>query len=134
MKRENLRSNYEYHSGKASDVARQLAFAGIAVIWLFRVGAPADPQLPAQLIAPLFFFGLALGLDLLHYVVAAIIWSVFNRYKESQRSYASEDKSFDAPVWINVPALLLFWLKIITVVSAHVLLVASIAKQWSLFR
>ena len=37
MKIHELRSTYYEASGKVSDISRQLAFAGIAVIWVLRV-------------------------------------------------------------------------------------------------
>jgi len=36
MKLAQARGHYEYFSGKASDISRQLGFAGIALIWVFK--------------------------------------------------------------------------------------------------
>ena len=133
MKRKDLRDAYAYYSGKTSDISRQLAFAGIAVVWLFKTGLPQSPALPSELLAPLVFFGLALGLDLMHYVVSAAIWGTYNRYKEHQRAHISEDASFDAPLWMNWPGLVLYYCKLAAVLVAHCLLVGFIASQWLLF-
>ena len=35
---EKIKDTYETLSGKASDIFRQLSLAGIALIWLFKVG------------------------------------------------------------------------------------------------
>lgn len=133
MKRKDLRDRYEYHTGKASDVGRQLAFAGIAVVWLFRVGEPTSALFPPELLAPLVFFVLALGLDLAQYVVCSIVWGVYNRYREVRRSHIADDATFEAPVWINAPGLLFFWGKIASVGFAHFLLVKFVSDAWRVF-
>lgn len=67
------KNNYDYSSQKASEVTRQLAFAGIALVWIFKLGGE-NPKIPGELIAPTFCFALTLAFDLLHYVIATILW------------------------------------------------------------
>jgi hypothetical protein len=40
------KDSYEF-SGKASEISRQLAFAAIAVIWLFKTDTPTGNDYPA---------------------------------------------------------------------------------------
>ena len=133
MKRGVLLERYEFHSGKASDVARQLAFAGIATIWLFHVGDPSRPSLPKELAAPLLLLSAALALDFLQYLVCAAIWGSYHRMREWGRLHHADDKDVDAPGWINWPALALFWGKMITMVAAQILLIRFVAQQWRIF-
>lgn len=84
MKLSDYQKAYYEFSGKASDVARQLAFAGIALIWIFRVERPQAPRLPEQLLLPSALLVLALGADLLHYIVKTIIWGRFCRKEEKK--------------------------------------------------
>lgn len=41
MNREFIRENHQYLTGKASDIVRQLAFAALAVVWIFNSTGPA---------------------------------------------------------------------------------------------
>lgn len=73
MKLSDYKKDYQEFSGKASDVARQLAFAGIVLIWIFRVEGPQAQRLPEQLLLPSALLVLALGADLLQYILSTII-------------------------------------------------------------
>ncbi len=76
--------DYYFYTSKASEVNRQLAFAGIAIIWIFRNTNDNDPLIPIGLLYPLTFLTLSLGLDLLHYICGSIIWGEFFKAKEKQ--------------------------------------------------
>jgi len=41
MNLQDYRDDFYTYSGKASDISRQLAFAGIAIIWIFKKEVPA---------------------------------------------------------------------------------------------
>lgn len=63
MKLKDALENYYFHSGKTSDLVRQLALAGIAVIWLFKYEVTGVPKVPAQLLLPLGLIVCGLALD-----------------------------------------------------------------------
>ena len=48
MKLSDYRETYYEFSGKASDVTRQLAFAGIAIVWIFKIEEYLIHYLTAQ--------------------------------------------------------------------------------------
>jgi hypothetical protein len=56
------------HREAASGVIRQLAYAGIALAWMFRLDRADGPALPHQVVLPLFLLGLTLALDLLQHL------------------------------------------------------------------
>lgn len=136
MKLAEVRNDYYGFTSKASDVARQLAFAGIAVVWIFKAGDTAHPSIPGALLPPLLSFGVALGLDLLQYAFASAIWGIFSWRKERwiERHSATKDEEFQAPECLNWPALIFFWGKIAAAAIGHALLIAHIAKTWGLLR
>ena len=109
MKLQNALDNYYFHTGKVSDIVRQLAFAAIAVIWLFKAGDGRSISLPNELLQPLKLVVVCLALDLLQYVFGTIVWGIFHRMKE--RSGTSDSSDFKAPRSINWPALACFWSK-----------------------
>jgi hypothetical protein len=123
MKLSEYKKDYQWFSGKASDLSRHLAFAGIAVIWIFKIEGTQSPGVPKRLILPLIFFVTALGIDLLHYIVATIIWGSFHRYHERRLKGKKRDPDLTASKYFNWPALSLFSLKIILVIFAYVLMI-----------
>jgi hypothetical protein len=67
-----LKDFYEL-SGKASDISRQLAFAAIAVVWLFKTDTPTGQiTIPPDLIWPGILIVAALAADLLQYVAGSL--------------------------------------------------------------
>jgi hypothetical protein len=79
--------DYEYFSGKASDINRSLALAGLAAIWLLlkdtdilnKTDALVSTRLPKQLFLPFMCLLITLTLDLLHYIAGSAIWGMFHR-------------------------------------------------------
>jgi hypothetical protein len=120
---------YYDFSGKASDVGRSLAFAGIAVVWVFKTGSVAQVP-PRGLLLPLALFAVALLLDLLHYVVAAFIWGIFSRYKEKRLPEDKREEDFDAPPALNYPASVLFILKLLVLVVGYLFLIDYLLSLW----
>ena len=113
-----FRDSYSELSGIASEVSRQLGFAGIAVIWLFK----ADLSNLTFALAPeLYYAGifilLSLALDLLQYLFGSLIWGAFWRYKE--RNGATDNTKITAPFYFNWPAIVCFWTKLVFMVVAY---------------
>ena len=119
------RDAYYELSGKASDVARQLAFAGIALIWIFHPHDAGPVALPQPLLLPAALFVAGLGFDLLQYVTGALIWGAFHRYQEQHLGPGSK-KALSAPAWFNWPNLFFFWSKLALVLAAYGLLLRYI--------
>lgn len=111
MKLSDARENYYFYTGKVSEIGRQLAFAGIAIIWLFKL--EDENSLPLELIEPLRLIVASLAIDLAHYFYAALAWGVFHRVKE-KRLAASKmlDAEFLAPRAINWITIALYFAKI----------------------
>lgn len=77
---------YQLMSGKASDVGRQLSFAGIAIVWMFKPGNNLNLVMPGNLLIPLFLFSLSLFFDLLHDICSAVVWGCFHRIAEKRKA------------------------------------------------
>ena len=122
MKLSDVRQSYDYFSGRASDLARQLSFAGIAVIWVFRRETESGLAIPATLVWPALYFCAALAFDLLHYIVATIAWGTFHRINEMKLKKADADPALTAPRYINWPQTIFFLLKLVAVAIGYMLL------------
>jgi uncharacterized membrane protein len=122
-----IRDAFEEFSGKASEQSRQLALAGVAIIWILRVGTDAgDIKFSNALVRPLGGFALALGLDLFQYVYYTLLWGVINAVL--RRRHKNDEK--DVVIWPLVhwlPAIL-FYLKIALVVGSYVALLRYMAQ------
>ena len=51
-KLEQYKDEYQFFTGKTSDIIRGLAFAGIAVIWIFKYTDSGQIKIPDLLITP----------------------------------------------------------------------------------
>jgi hypothetical protein len=118
VKLQDYRDDFYTFSGKASDLNRQLGFAGIALIWLFKKDVGGSPTIPATLLLPSILIISSLTLDMLHYCVASIIWRCFYRGKEKAK--VGENVEIDHSIWLELPIWLLFVAKIVCVVVAYI--------------
>jgi hypothetical protein len=116
-------------SGKASDITRQLAFAAIAVIWLFKTDAPTgNITIPPDLIWPGILIVAALAADLLHYVAASLIWGGYALYLESKHIPGVERHSN----LLVLPIRALFVIKIALVIWAYILILLFLIRKLGL--
>jgi len=119
MKLSSYQEAYYTHSGNASSVSRQAAFAGIALIWVFNNKTGSEISLPTELLWPSLFLIVGLGLDVLQYITASAIWGIFHRVKEIQLG-AIPDPDVTAPPYLNWPALVFFWGKLAAISAGYV--------------
>lgn len=118
------RDIYVSASLKAGDISRQLGYAGVALIWLFKnQTSPASESfaLPQELYLPAALILSSLGMDLLQYVFKSAIWGFLQRRIENKYS-TDNSKEYLVAGWVNWPSLGLFWLKLLTMISAYALL------------
>jgi hypothetical protein len=126
MKLEGYRQAFYDFSGKLSDITRQLSFAGIAVIWLFKKDVSGIPTLPRDLILPLILLVLTLSFDYLHYLVGALIWR--HVYRSKEKSGIGEEEETEHSTWVESPIYLIFLVKIALLVSAYVWLLRYLIR------
>jgi hypothetical protein len=119
------------YTSKTSDVVRQLAFAGIAVIWLVRPdSSKAIHPIPSELTPVLALFGVALACDLLHYAASSLIWSVYYRIKI--RENLSENTPFEEPYWLPLPGWFFFVLKVLLLLVGWGWLAIYLVIRWQM--
>jgi hypothetical protein len=121
MKLSGVRDQYYFHSGKVSDIIRQMALAGIGLVWIFKFEENNQPKIPAELIPATVLIVIGLTLDFLQYVTATLMWAT--RARKLENKGTTDDQEVSLPDWINYPALLFFWTKIPVIVSAYAVLI-----------
>lgn len=113
-------------TGKLSGIIRNLAFAGIGLIWIFRNPDLTESILPQNLLLPLLFIVLCLISDVLQYLWRSI--SIYTVYKCKEVKYLKEKlkekeiSNITIPNFISVITWIFFWMKIIFIATAYVLL------------
>ena len=126
MKLDGIRSELAFYSGKVSDLARQLALAGIAVVWLFKVDrAGQTPAIPQELVAPMFLLVVTALADFLQYAYGTVAYHI--RYETAERQMKKDQLPADHNFKVSRVHVLrfmdvMFYLKIATVIIAYALL------------
>ena len=121
-------------TGKASDVIRQLGFAGFAITWVFASVSTTGPNAQRFFVPPAFVpaavcFGLGLIADALQYVVQAVAWRRLHALADA--STKSVDDEYSVPDTIDVWPQRLFLMKAALVAVGYVLyLVALVMAVW----
>jgi hypothetical protein len=115
MKRPNARAAYEDFSRSTSDKVRELAFAALGVVWIFR--PDGSIQLPRPLLWAATFAVVSLALDLLQSLYGTVAWGVFHRRKEHEG--LSDEVEFKAPHQINWPTNSLFAGKVVALAVSY---------------
>jgi hypothetical protein len=103
---------------------RQFAFAGIAIVWIFKIDKPKDHLIPAELFIPLLFLVVALAFDFLQNLIGAFIWFLF--YRHHEKLGHGEEFDTKANGWVTVPIWCFFGLKIIMLMIAYYFIVLNI--------
>lgn len=130
MKLSGYRDTYYEFTGIASELSRKLSFAGIAVIWIFKINSQPVPTVPEELFLPLTLFVVTLFIDLLQYTFASTIWGLFQWYQERQLSNINNDPELSAPKYFKLPQLLCFMSKLLVLLTAYILLIRFILAKW----
>ena len=98
------------------------------MVWIFRGNTPNGAVIPERLLCALGLFVLALSFDLLQYIAGVITWQTFCQYKERSLEKPEDNPELTAPSWVNFPAMTLFWLKILSVIVAYVIVLTYCAR------
>ena len=120
MRLSQIREAYEELSGKLSDVNRQLAFAGIGIIWIFKITDDHSPIIPNELLEPVIFLIISLALDLCQSLIQTFTWYIYYLWKhynnDDEEQIVHEPESFNCIPWL----FLLF--KVIALITAYIYL------------
>ncbi len=93
---ENILKAHEVLTGKLGDVNRQLVFAGIGILWIFKFSTPAGTlSLPPELHVPAMLFVASLTADLLQYAYSSVLYSImFHVYEYNLKKQSTNKEEF----------------------------------------
>lgn len=112
-------------TGKASEIIRQSALSGIALIWIFKTEVNGKTIIPLDLLIAGLWIITVLIFDLLQYLVGAKLWALLRDHKEKNKIY-----EFQAPDWINYPAWGFFIAKVIFIFYAYWYIIGFLRKSF----
>lgn len=122
MKLSEIRKAYEELSGLLSKYNRQLAFAGIGIVWLFRTtDNTGNTSIDSGMLKPVMCFIISFSLDLIQYLWQSLAWYVYYYWKRIIDGKV-EDDDMNEPEWPNVVAWIMLVLKVVSLVVAYVYL------------
>jgi hypothetical protein len=107
---------------KVSENTRTLALSAIAIIWLFKSGDSSHYVMPADLAKPLALVLGAMALDFFQHVYRSVVWHIefFRLEKKLHAKEINEDDELYVSGWLNFPAYVFFYLKVLLLVFAYV--------------
>ena len=123
MKLSQYKEDFYHFTGKLSDINRQIAFAGIALIWIFKKANGNEIKICHELVLPSVLLALALSFDIFQYIYQSITWALFYRYHEKRLKKKEIDKEILAPSILNYPSWIFFVLKVLFVIIAYVIII-----------
>lgn len=132
---EKLYAEYKATTVQLSDNTRKLNFAGIAIIWILKVGTDKCGGIPFEpiLYYPLLGLIVSLFIDLLQYLVKATMINCFHWEKEKEllsisdegkQALSTSETEFLAPEYIRITSDVFFYLKISLTVIAFIAIIS----------
>lgn len=107
-------------SSDVSDLVRNLSFAGFAVVWMLRTEWNTQSY-ERIMLCSIFLFALSIMCSLLHYVIEVLLTQIYS-------SDAKLDK--DIPSWGLSVSWALWWIKVISVIAAYILIAIVLVNIW----
>lgn len=128
MKNADLWQSYKEYTETLSTNARTLGFAAAGVCWLFK---SEDGVFPRQVLLALVFAVLFFLSDMLQFLIAALCLRVWTRRKEKEfwKLHGTIDKDYHKPAWLDAPAYGLWWIKVLCLLTAFVLIGTYVWSQ-----
>jgi hypothetical protein len=117
MKLQGYRETFYAYSGKVSDICRQLALAGIAIIWIFKRDIGGIYSVPKGLLLPMLLIACGLLADLAQYLIGSATW--FAIYRLAEYRSVSEDTELRHASYLEIPIHIFFWAKAICLLAAY---------------
>ena len=117
-----------FYSGKASDVVRSAAFAGVALVWAFR--GPASSPLPSPLPLAAGLFAATVALDVLQYLTGTAVWTTYFRYREVKAAQGRPEPPGHNPA-LTWPINLFFVCKVATLAWGYGMVFQYLRGAWA---
>lgn len=121
---------------RASETARKAAYAGIAIIWVFRETSQSGDTIPKLLVLSGGFLIIALAIDLFQYTYMSLRYrsTAINFKKELVENNVPDTEhglqNLPLPMDFHSLSYLLFWAKLIAVFAAYGVIIVYLFKRY----
>lgn len=122
------KNDYYFFTGKLSDINRQIAFAGVALIWIFKESKAGEIKIEEDLLLPAILIVIALAFDLFQYIYQSITWTIFYTYYK--RKGKAEDEKIKSPEYLNYLAWFFFIIKVSLVIASYWLILQFLINKF----
>ena len=129
MKVDKYKDVYEKASSKLSDINRNVAFAGIGLIWIF-TQTDTKSTIPEELILPAIFLVISLTCDMFQYTYKVIVWATIFRRREIEikKNQWTREKEFEHSPKLNIPTWFFWGMKILLVLLAYFIILIFLIR------
>ena len=136
---EEVRDVHRHYNETIGQSVRQLALAGIAVVWLFKLSSSNAINLPRSFVMPLLLFVITLTLDFMHVALGSLLFgrsisALLTRWSNPQglsglNKLLYRKEEIQGAVLLGSPALrVLFWTRVVTLALGYFLLIMAVSK------
>ena len=115
--------SHEY-TAKASEIARQLNFAGIGIIWIIRTSNDNLELSNSVILVPLILISISLIFDFFQYFFGGVIW--INFYRQKEKEGISRDSDVLSESWRNRVLYFFYYLKFIFMLIAYIFIIKAL--------
>jgi hypothetical protein len=118
MKNEKLWAPYVDYTKALSEIARKLGFGAAAICWFFK---SADNTFPSHIKISLVFVVLYFMLDMMQYLIAAVLLRIWIR-REEKKKWAEKqtiEGDYEKPAWLDHPGYALWLAKVVLLLLGY---------------
>ena len=128
--------NARENSTRASEGARKAAYAGIAIIWVFRDASTNQSSIPSSLVISGFLLIVALGFDLFQYIYMGEYYR--QKAKNIKRELVAQgipdiehgDKNHTLPENSHSTSYILYWIKLTSIFLAYLVILSYLIELY----
>jgi hypothetical protein len=126
--KEYKKKSHEY-SGKASDLARQINYAGLGIIWIIISTNITVISLKNSLtLFPLILISISLFFDFAQYFIGGIIWIRF--YKNNEKKGIGKNDDILSAKWRSNVLYFFYYSKFILTITAYIFIFIALIKRF----
>jgi len=114
----------QQYTSKASEIGRQINFAGIGIIWIIRTSNESLKLSNSIVLIPLILISLSLLFDFCQYFFGGVIW--INFYRQKEKEGISKDADVLSEGWRNKILYGFYYLKFIFMVFAYIFIIRAL--------
>lgn len=126
MKLEEYKKKSHEYTAKASEIGRQINFAGIGIIWIIKTSNNELNISSSTILIPLVLISISLMLDFCQYFFGGLIW--INFYKEKEKQGLSKEFDVTSEEWRSRILYWLYYLKFIFMTIAYIFIIIALLK------